>query len=137
MSAGPSLAATLVTVAIHNCRKPTIVAINGFAIGVGITTMLSAAILVAYEAARIGFVFSCRGLVTEGASAYFLPKLVGYSSPLGVSTQHDIHYFLVSFRNPSCTRSDDLTRVGVCQRYCREHIRSLNIVNARPDLDIY
>jgi len=59
------------------CRKPIICAINGSAVGIGITMALCADIRVVAEDAKIGFVFSTRGIVAEACSSYFLPKLVG------------------------------------------------------------
>ncbi|EED21392.1 enoyl-CoA hydratase/isomerase family protein [Talaromyces stipitatus ATCC 10500] len=75
-----------VTMAMHNCRKSTVVAINGSAAGVGITVTLPAAIRVAYKDAKIGFVFARRGLIMEGASAFLLPKLIGHSRALHLVT---------------------------------------------------
>lgn len=66
-----------VSIAIHRCRKPTIGALQGSAVGVGITMTLPMAIRVAYKDAKIGFPFSRRGLVMEAASSFFLPKLIG------------------------------------------------------------
>jgi len=63
--------------AIFNCRKPSIAAINGAAVGVGATMTLPMDIRIAAETARIGFVFARRGLTPEAGSAWFLPKLVG------------------------------------------------------------
>ncbi|KUL82751.1 hypothetical protein ZTR_10901 [Talaromyces verruculosus] len=80
-----------VTMAIHHCRKPTVVAINGSAVGVGITCTLPAAIRVAYKDAKIGFVFARRGLIAEGASAFFLPKLVGYSRAMHLFTTGGVY----------------------------------------------
>src|SRR5581483_3416783 len=68
--------------AIFNCRKPSICAINGAAVGVGITLALPMDIRIAAEGARFGFVFARRGLVPEAGSAWFLPKLVGLSQAL-------------------------------------------------------
>lgn len=68
--------------AIFNCRKPSIAAINGPAVGVGITMALPMDIRMAADTAKIGFVFARRGLVPEAASAWFLPKLVGLSQAL-------------------------------------------------------
>ncbi len=66
-----------VSLGIHRCRKPTIAAIHGSAVGVGITMSLPQTIRVAYEKAKIGFVFARRGLVMEACSSFFLPKLIG------------------------------------------------------------
>jgi enoyl-CoA hydratase/carnithine racemase len=68
--------------AIFNCRKPSIAAINGPAVGVGLTLTLPMDIRIAAEEARFGFVFARRGLVPEAGSAWFLPKLVGLSQAL-------------------------------------------------------
>jgi enoyl-CoA hydratase/carnithine racemase len=68
--------------AIFNCRKPSIAAVNGAAVGVGATLTLPMDIRIAAEGARFGFVFARRGLVPEAGSAWFLPKLVGLPQAL-------------------------------------------------------
>lgn len=68
--------------ALFNCRKATIAAFNGPAIGVGLTLALPADIKIAAHNARFGFVFARRGLAPEAASAWFLPQLVGLSRAL-------------------------------------------------------
>jgi enoyl-CoA hydratase/carnithine racemase len=68
--------------AIFKCRKPSIAAFNGPAVGVGLTLTLPMDIRVAADGARFGFVFARRGLVPEAASAWFLPRLVGLSQAL-------------------------------------------------------
>jgi enoyl-CoA hydratase/carnithine racemase len=68
--------------AIFNCRKPSIAAINGPAVGVGITMTLPMDVRIAARGARIGFIFARRGLVPEAGSAWFLPKLVGLPQAL-------------------------------------------------------
>ncbi|KAF3481149.1 enoyl-CoA hydratase/isomerase [Arthroderma uncinatum] len=75
-----------ITLAIHNCRKPTIAAINGSAVGIGITMTLPATIRLATAKAKIGFVFSRRGLIMEAVSSFFLPRLIGHSRALHVTT---------------------------------------------------
>ncbi len=70
------------TDAIYTCRKPSIAAINGWAVGVGITLTLPMDIRIASTAAKIGFVFARRGLVPEAGSAWFLPQLVGLPQAL-------------------------------------------------------
>lgn len=67
---------------IFNCRKPSIAAINGAAIGVGITMTLPMDVRIAARGAKIGFIFARRGLVPEAGSAWFLPKLVGLPQSL-------------------------------------------------------
>lgn len=66
-----------VTLAIHRCRKPVIAAVQGSAVGIGITMTLPMSIRIAYKDAKIGFVFARRGLVMEAASSFFLPRLIG------------------------------------------------------------
>lgn len=68
--------------ALFNSAKPTIAAINGPAVGVGITLTLPCDIRTAAEGAKIGFVFARRGLVPEAGSAWFLPQLVGLPQAL-------------------------------------------------------
>jgi enoyl-CoA hydratase/carnithine racemase len=66
-----------VTLRIFESLKPVIAAINGPAVGIGATMLLPMDIRVASEHARIGFVFSRRGIVMEACSSWFLPRLVG------------------------------------------------------------
>jgi enoyl-CoA hydratase/carnithine racemase len=66
-----------VTLAIYNCKKPVIGAINGAAVGIGATMTLAMDIRLASEKARIGFVFGRLGIVPEACSSWFLPRLVG------------------------------------------------------------
>lgn len=68
--------------AIYQCRKPSIAAINGAAVGVGITMTLPMDIRLASTTAKVGFVFARRGLVPEAGSAWFLPRLVGLQQAL-------------------------------------------------------
>ncbi|HTY22892.1 MAG TPA: enoyl-CoA hydratase-related protein [Desulfomonilaceae bacterium] len=68
-----------VSLAIFNCRKPVIAAINGDAVGVGITMTLAMDIRIAAADAKIGFVFTRRGVVPEACSSWFLPRIVGVS----------------------------------------------------------
>ena len=71
-----------VSLRIFDCKKPMIAAINGPAVGVGITLTLPMDIRLASERARMGFVFSRRGLVPEACSTWFLPRVVGISRAL-------------------------------------------------------
>lgn len=68
--------------AIFSCRKPSIAAINGPAVGIGITMTLPMDVRIAVKTAKIGFIFARRGLVPEAGSAWFLPKLVGLQQAL-------------------------------------------------------
>lgn len=71
-----------VTLRIFNCKKPVIGAINGAAVGIGVTMQLPMDIRIASTTARFGFVFARRGIVPEAASSWFLPRLVGISQAL-------------------------------------------------------
>jgi enoyl-CoA hydratase/carnithine racemase len=71
-----------VTLRIFKCLKPVIGAINGAAVGIGVTMQLAMDIRIASENARFGFVFSQRGIVPEAASSWFLPRIVGISQAL-------------------------------------------------------
>jgi len=68
-----------VALAIFRCRKPVIAAINGHAVGVGMTMTLPMDIRIVAEDAKIGFVFTRRGVVPEACSSWFLPRIVGIS----------------------------------------------------------
>ena len=65
------------TILPWNVRKPIIAAINGAAVGVGITLPLQYDIRVAANDAKLGFLFVRRGVVTELSSTWILPRLVG------------------------------------------------------------
>lgn len=80
-----------VSLAIHQCNKPTVVALNGSAVGVGITMTLPASIRVAYAKAKVGFVFARRGIIMEACSHFFLPKLIGLSRALHLCTTGSVY----------------------------------------------
>lgn len=71
-----------VTLRIFESLKPVIGAINGAAVGIGVTMQLPMDIRIASENARFGFVFNKRGINPEAASSWFLPRLVGISQAL-------------------------------------------------------
>lgn len=71
-----------VSLRIYECLKPVIAAVNGPAVGVGVTMQLPMDIRLASTSARFGFVFSRRGVVPEAASSWFLPRVVGISQAL-------------------------------------------------------
>ena len=68
-----------VSLALYESKKPVIAAINGPAVGVGVTMTLPMDIRIASSAAKFGFVFARRGIVPEACSSWFLPKVVGIS----------------------------------------------------------
>ena len=70
------------TLAIYECPKPIIAAINGPAVGVGVTMTQPMDIRLGSEEARFRLVFERRGLVPEAASSWFLPRIVGISKAL-------------------------------------------------------
>lgn len=72
----------MLTLRIYQCKKPVIGAINGAAVGIGVTMQLAMDIRLASETARFGFVFARRGIVPEAASSWFLPRLVGMQQAL-------------------------------------------------------
>src|SRR2546421_10745873 len=67
------------TLRIFESTKPVIAAINGPAVGVGATMTLPMDVRLAAEDARMGFVFTRRGIVPEACSSWFLPRGVGVS----------------------------------------------------------
>jgi len=71
-----------VTLAMFDCNKPIIAAINGAAVGIGATMTLAADIRLASTKARIGFVFGKIGITPEACSTWFLPRIVGMSTAL-------------------------------------------------------
>src|SRR5258708_24478697 len=71
-----------VSLRIYASTKPVIAAINGPAVGVGITMTLPMDIRLAADDAKFGFGFSRRGLGLEAASSWFLPRAGGLSQSL-------------------------------------------------------
>lgn len=70
------------TLRLYELNKPIIAAINGAAVGVGVTMTLAMDIRLAADVAKFGFVFARRGIVPEACSSYFLPRAVGISQAL-------------------------------------------------------
>ncbi|GAC70538.1 enoyl-CoA hydratase-related protein [Gordonia soli] len=71
-----------VALRIHRSLKPVVSAVNGAAVGVGVTMTLPTDIRIASDDARFGFVFTKRGIVPEACSSWFLPRLVGLPTSL-------------------------------------------------------
>lgn len=72
----------LVSLRIYDSLKPVIAAVNGAAVGVGVTMQLPMDIRLASTEARFGFVFARRGITPEACSSWFLPRLVGMQTAL-------------------------------------------------------
>ncbi|HZG72969.1 MAG TPA: crotonase/enoyl-CoA hydratase family protein [Chondromyces sp.] len=69
----------ILSLRIFELKKPIISAINGAAVGIGITMTLPTDIRIASADAKMGFVFSRRGITPEACSGWFLPRIVGIS----------------------------------------------------------
>lgn len=67
---------------LFDFNKPIIAAINGAAVGVGITMTLPMDFRIASSTAKMGFVFAARGITPESCSSWFLPRIVGISQAL-------------------------------------------------------
>ncbi|MFL2733788.1 MAG: crotonase/enoyl-CoA hydratase family protein [Gammaproteobacteria bacterium] len=72
----------ILTLRLFNFKKPLIAAINGAAVGVGVTMTLPMDVRICSDKAKFGFVFAKRGIVPEACSSWFLPKIVGISNAL-------------------------------------------------------
>ena len=72
----------MVTLRIFDSLKPVIAAVNGPAVGIGVTMQLAMDIRIASENARFGFVFGRRGIAPEACSSWFLPRIVGIAQAL-------------------------------------------------------
>ncbi|KAA1394222.1 enoyl-CoA hydratase-related protein [Aeromicrobium ginsengisoli] len=75
----PRDAGGVVTLRIAAMLKPIIAAVNGAAVGGGASMLLPCDIRVVGQSSRVGFVFGRRGMLTESASSWFLPRIVGIS----------------------------------------------------------
>jgi len=71
-----------VSLRIFESRKPVIAAINGPAVGVGVTMTLPMDVRLVVKGAKLGFVFVRRGIVPEACSSWFLPRIVGISQAM-------------------------------------------------------
>ena len=72
----------ITTLRLFKSLKPVIGAINGAAVGIGMTMQLPMDIRIASTDARFGFVFARRGITPEAASSWFLSRLVGMQTAL-------------------------------------------------------
>jgi enoyl-CoA hydratase/carnithine racemase len=72
----------IVTLRIFDSKKPVIGAINGPAVGVGLTMTLPMDVRFVADTAKLGFVFAGRGIAPDAAASWFLPRIVGISQAL-------------------------------------------------------
>ena len=81
-----------VALAIFDCTKPVIAAINGVAVGVGVgaTLTLPMDMRIAADTARFGFVFANIGIVPDACSSWFLPRIVGLPRALQWSLSGEV-----------------------------------------------
>lgn len=79
-----------VSLAVHDCRKPVIAAINGPAVGIGATMTLGMDARLVSQKARFGLVFGKLGIVPEAASSWFLPRIVGLPKALDLVMSAEI-----------------------------------------------
>ncbi|MFT3716615.1 MAG: crotonase/enoyl-CoA hydratase family protein [Gordonia sp. (in: high G+C Gram-positive bacteria)] len=79
-----------VSIAIGECRKPVIAAINGAAVGIGATMTLPMDARLVSEKGRIGFVFGKLGITPEACSTWYLPRIVGLPAALDLVYSADI-----------------------------------------------
>jgi enoyl-CoA hydratase/carnithine racemase len=80
--AAPRDGGGLLVLRIFRSTKPVIAAINGSAVGVGISMTLPMDVRILAEGAKVGFVFAGRGIAPDGAASWFLPRVVGISQAL-------------------------------------------------------
>src|SRR5207302_697705 len=64
---------------MRNLSKPSIAAINGYALGIGCTMTFLCDVRIAAEEAQLGLIFARVGLISELGSSYVLPRLIGAS----------------------------------------------------------
>jgi len=107
-----------VTLRIFDLKKPVIAAINGPAVGFGITMTLAMDVRLASSAARIGFVFSRRGVVPEACSTWFLPRIVGIAQAAALI--------------PGVSRSGSTITVGLFEDFNREEIARFSFLMSTP-----
>ena len=96
----------LVTLAIYECKKPVIAAINVPAVGIGATMASAMDIRLVSEHAKVGFVFNKIGIVPEACSSWFLPRVVGVSRALEWCYSGDI------------IGTDELLESGFARKVC-------------------
>ena len=79
-----------VALAMHQCLKPIVGAVNGAAVGIGATMLLPMDFRFATDKARFGFVFGRLGITPEACSTFYLPRIVGLEQALEWTYRADI-----------------------------------------------
>jgi enoyl-CoA hydratase/carnithine racemase len=79
-----------VALAMYDCLKPIIGAVNGVAVGIGATMLLPMDFRLASSTARFGFVFGKLGVTMEASLSWFLPRIVGLEQALERAYRADI-----------------------------------------------
>ncbi len=79
-----------VALAMRDCLKPIVGAVNGAAVGIGSTMLLPMDFRFASEKARFGFVFGRLGITLEACSSFYLPRIVGLEQALEWTYRADI-----------------------------------------------
>ena len=64
-------------IALHRISKPTIAAVDGVAVGAGMTLALGCDMVIATDRARFSEIFVKRGLTMDFGGTWLLPRLVG------------------------------------------------------------
>jgi enoyl-CoA hydratase/carnithine racemase len=120
----------VVALRIARSLKPVIAAVNGPAVGVGVTMTLPMDIRIASETARFAFPFARRGIVPEATSSWFLPRVVGMSQALEWSLTGRIFDAAEALRGGLVSRvvaPDDL--MPVARELAREIVESTSAVS--------
>ncbi|MGH9022829.1 MAG: enoyl-CoA hydratase/isomerase family protein, partial [Acidimicrobiia bacterium] len=63
--------------ALHGCSKPTVAAVEGFAVGAGWSLVLACDLVVAAEGSFFAAPFLSRGLLPDAGAGWFLPRALG------------------------------------------------------------
>ncbi|CAE7218348.1 hypothetical protein P3342_013243 [Pyrenophora teres f. teres] len=120
-----------VALAIHHSLKPTIGALQGPAVGIGITLTLPMNVRIAHSSAKIGFVFARRGLVMEACSSYFLPRLIGHSRAMQAvttgATYPASHKVWDGLFAETCERAEDVLPTAL--RVAEDVVRNTSVVS--------